>query len=73
MQHFIIACQVEDYRNILKLSCRLVALTTYEAILKNKKRSETILSASFSAKFLKKNISHVIFYYLARFNCLVCF
>ena len=31
--------QAEDYRNILKLSCRPLAFTTYKPFLKNKKRS----------------------------------
>ena len=44
-----IVCQVEDYRNILKLSCRPLALTSCKASLKNKKRSGTIVPASFSA------------------------
>ena len=44
-----IVCQVEDYRNILKLSCRSLAL-------QNKKRSGTSLPASLSAWFLKENI-----------------
>ena len=60
-------------RYILKLSCRTLVITTYKAFLKNKKRSGTSLSASFSAWFLKKNISVVIFYYLTKFQCLVAF
>ena len=65
-------CQVEDYQNILKLSCRQLAFTSYKAFLKNK-RSRTSLPISFSAWFLKKNISFGIFYYLAKFQCLVAF
>ena len=52
--------QVEGYRNILKLSCRPLAFTSYKAFLKNKKRSGTSLPASFSAWFLMKNISLVL-------------
>ena len=57
IQFIIILCQVEDYRNILKLSSRPLALTSYKAFLKNKKRSGTSLPTSFSAWFLKNNIS----------------
>ena len=61
---FYAAClwQVDAYQNILKLRCRLLAFTSYQAFLKNKKRSETSLHALFSVQFLKKNISLVIFY-----------
>ena len=64
---------VEDYHNILKLSCRALAFTSYKALLKNKKRSGTSLTASFSAWFLKINILLVIFYSLTKFQCLVAF
>ena len=37
-------CQVEDYRNILKLSCRSLAFTSYWTFFKIKKRSATSLS-----------------------------
>ena len=44
--------------NILKLSCTPIAFTSYKVFLKkNKKRSETSLSASFPAWFLKKYLS----------------
>ena len=36
MQIFFIACQIEDYRSILKLSCRPLAFTSHKACLKNK-------------------------------------
>ena len=55
-------CQFEDYRQCLKLSCRPFVITSYKAFLKNKKGSGTSLPTSFSARFLKKNISVVIFY-----------
>ena len=54
--------QVKGYQNILKLSCRPLAFTSHKALLNNKERSGTCLLASFSALFLKKNISLVIFY-----------
>ena len=41
-------------RNILKLSCRPLAFTSRKAFLQSKKRSGTSLTASFSARFLKK-------------------
>ena len=68
-----IVCQVEDYRNILKPSCRPVASTLHKAFLKNKERSGISLPVSFSARFLKENISLVIFYYLTKSHCLLVF
>ena len=64
----LIVCQVEEYRKWLKLRCRPLAFTSYKAFIKNKKRSRTSLPTSFSAWFLKKNVSVVIFYYLTNFN-----
>ena len=60
---FFIAYQGKGYRNIVKLSCRSLAFTTYKAFLKNKKWSGTSLCASFSALFLNKNIYLVIFHF----------
>ena len=42
--------------------CKPFAFPLYQAFLKNKKRSGTSLPVSFSASFLKKNISLVIFF-----------
>ena len=53
--------QVEVYQNILKLKCWPLVFTLNKAFWKNK-RSGSSLPALFSAWFLKKNISHVIFY-----------
>ena len=51
----------------LKISrSKFNAFTSYKAFL-------TSLPVSFSAWFLKKNISIVIFYYLNKFHCLVVF
>ena len=72
-QFVLIICQVEDYRNILKLSYRPLAFTSYKVFLKNKKRSWISLPVLFSALFLEKNISIVIFCYLTKFHCLVPF
>ena len=43
-----------DYQNTLKLTCWLLAFTSNKVFLKNKKRSATSLSASFSGWFFKK-------------------
>ena len=59
--------------NILKLRCWPLAFNSYKGFLKNKKRSWTSLLASFSAWFLRKSISHVIFYKLTKFHRLVVF
>ena len=56
-----VLCQVEGYRNILKLNCKPLAFTSNNDFLKNKKRSETSRPASLSAFFLKKNNSHAMF------------
>ena len=58
---FLRYIQVEDYRNILKLTCWLLAFISYQTFLKNKKRSETNLLVFLSTLLLKNNISHVIF------------
>ena len=57
----------------LKLSCRPLAFTSYKAFWRNKKRHGTSLPGSFSAWFPKKNIYHVIFFYLTKFQCLIAF
>ena len=69
----LIVSPVDDYRKWLKLNCSLFAFTSYKAFLKNKKSSGTILHAWFSAGYLKKSISVVIFYYLTKFQHLVAF
>ena len=48
---FVIICQVEGYRNILKLNCRSLAFTSHKAFFKNKKMSGTSIPATFSARF----------------------
>ena len=57
MQFVYIVFQVERYQNILKLSCRPLAFTSYKAFLKNKKRSRTSLPASFYYILLTDQIS----------------
>ena len=67
---FLLFCvKIEDYQNILKP----LAFTSYEAFWKNKKRSRISLLASFSAWRLRGNISHVRFYQLTNFHCLIDF
>ena len=53
---FFIIHQFEDYRNIVRLSCRPFTLYSYKAFSKNKNRSGKTLSAPFSKKLLKQNI-----------------
>ena len=43
-----IVCHVKAHRNILKLSCRPLALISYKAFLKSKAGSATSLPATFS-------------------------
>ena len=71
---FFIIYQLEDYCNIMKLSCRLLTINSSKIFLKNKSRSGKTLSASFFAKFLKKQILlYSITWPLTIFNCLVAF
>ena len=44
-----ILCQVENYQNMLKLSCRSLTITSHKALLKDKKKPGNSLTASFSA------------------------
>ena len=48
IQFAVVVWQVDGQQNILKLSCRRLAFTSYQAFLK-KKRSGTSLPALFSA------------------------
>ena len=48
MQFVFIACHVKDYRNLLKLICRPVALTSYKAFEKKKQRKEGLEPVSLS-------------------------
>ena len=70
---FLYCAKLRTIEIYWKLSCRLFAFTTYKAFLENKSRSGIILHASFTTWFLKKSISHVIFYYQIKFNCLFVF
>ena len=49
MQFAFIVWQAVGYQDILKLSWRPLAFTSFSAFLKNKKESETSLLAAFSA------------------------
>ena len=55
-----IVCPSQWLLNILKLMYWQLTFTICKAYLKNKKRSGTSLPVSFSAWFLKKNISYSI-------------
>ena len=70
---YLLYIQSESCQNISKLRCWPVAFTLFKAFLKIKKRSATNRPASFSALFLKKNISHVIFYQVTKFHYLTVF
>ena len=54
MQFIYITCQVEDYRNVLKIICRPFAITSHKAFLKNKIRSGT--RTSFCTWFFGRKI-----------------
>ena len=62
MQFAFVICQVEDYQNILKLSCIPLTFISNKAFIKSKKKSGTSLLASFSVLVLMRNISDVISY-----------
>ena len=51
MLFVFIVCGVVGYRNILKLSCRPLAITSYKAFLQNKNRSGISLPASFFEEY----------------------
>ena len=51
MQLVFAVCQAQDYRSILKLSCRPFVFTSYKAFSKNKKKSGASLTASFLNDF----------------------
>ena len=58
MQFIYIVCQVESFQNILKLlSRRPLALTSYKAFLKNKKKPGTSLPTSFCFILLTGQVS----------------
>ena len=51
IQFVFILCQVEGYRNMLKLSGRPLTFTSYKGFLKNQKRSRTTLPSHFLHDF----------------------
>ena len=53
---------VSIYIYILELSCRPLGFTSCKTFLKNRNKFGISLTVSFSAWFLKKDISLVIFY-----------
>ena len=54
MQFVYIVCQVDDYQNILKLSFRRFAFTSYKAPLQSRRKSGTSLPATLFAWFIEK-------------------
>ena len=66
---FLLYVQIKVYQK-----CCPLAFTLFKAFLRNKKRSRTSQPISFSAWFVKKNISsHSIYYQLTKFHCLTAF
>ena len=70
---YFIILQVEDYRNILKLSSRPHAFTSNKAFSKTKRSLGLVSLPHLSTWFLEKKISPVIIYYMIKFHCLVAF
>ena len=60
MQFVFIVCQVEGYRNLMKLSCRTLAFTSYEAFLKIKRSLELAPYLILCMIFKEKNFSGYI-------------
>ena len=54
MQFLFILCQVEGYRNILKLSCKPIAIASYKDFLQYKKGLELITLPHFLYDFWRK-------------------
>ena len=48
IQFVFIVCPVEGYRNISKLSCRILPFTPYKAFLKNKTKQKEARNLSLS-------------------------
>ena len=60
LQFGFIVCQVEDYQNILKLSCRPLAFTSYKAFKKQKEVQNQSLCLFFRVIFEEKYFSWYI-------------
>ena len=75
MQFVFIACRVKDYRNLLKLICRPVALTSYKAFEKKttKRGLEPVSLSHFLNYFLRKVFILLYSINLTTFHCLVAF
>ena len=71
LQFVLLYIQGKDYQHTLKLRCWPLRFNFYKGFLNKEKRSGIILHASFSSQFLKKNISHVIFFWLTKCYCLL--
>ena len=57
----------------VKIKLQITCIYLIQSFFKNKRCSKTSLPASFSAWFLRKNISLVLFFYLTKFQYLVAF
>ena len=74
IQFAIFLCPSGGLPNLFKKKCLSFAFNLYKASFeKQKKRPGSSLFASFSLWFLKKNIFHVVFYYLSKFHWLIAF
>ena len=52
--YFVFVCQVEDYRNWLKLSCRTLAFNSYKVLKKTKRGLELVSLLNFLPDFWRK-------------------
>ena len=73
MQFFFIVCSSRGLRKRIETKVLTISFYFIKRFFKKQKRSGTSLCVSFSARFLKKIISHVRFYQLTKFQCLTVF
>ena len=64
IQFVFVVCQVEDYRNMLKLSCRPLVFISYKTLLINKK----ILGTTVSLPHIPQDFLRLIFLLLYSIN-----
>ena len=62
MQFVFIVCQVEDYQNILKLSCKPIAFSSYKAFLKRKEIGTSLLITFSALIYEEKYFRQIIAY-----------
>ena len=63
MEFVFIVYQAEGYQNILKLSCRQLAFTSWKLFYKRERGLKMVSVPHFLYVFLKKNTSLVIYFY----------